>query len=64
VDPVLHAEVLERFKKLGIAPYAGFVNPELKLVKGENGEVKEVTVGYAKDYTRQMLFYSDIYGFL
>jgi dipeptidyl-peptidase-3 len=64
VDPVLHTEVLERFKKLDIAPYAGFVNPELKLVKGENGEVKEVTVGYAKDYTRQMLFYSDIYGFL
>jgi dipeptidyl-peptidase-3 len=64
VDPVLHAEVLERFKKLDIAPYAGFLNPELKLVKSENGEVKEVEVVYAKDYTEQMISYSDVYGFL
>ncbi|HKJ41163.1 MAG TPA: hypothetical protein VKA27_03675, partial [Sunxiuqinia sp.] len=63
-DPILHAEVLERFQKLNIAPYAGFVNPELKLVKNESGETVDVEVEYAEDYTKQMLFYSSEYGFL
>ncbi|MGD9929899.1 MAG: dihydrofolate reductase [Mangrovibacterium sp.] len=64
VDGKLHDEVLERFKKLNIAPYAGFVNPELVLVKNEAGEVVDVDVDYSSGYTEQMLAYSDKYGFL
>ena len=64
VDRELHAEVLERFKKLDIAPYAGFLNPELRLVKNEAGEVVDVEVHDAPDYTAQMLAYSSEYGFL
>jgi dipeptidyl-peptidase-3 len=64
VDPVLHAEVLERFKKLNIAPYAGFLNPELRLVKEKNGKVVNVEVIYEEDYTKQMLSYSRNFGFL
>lgn len=64
VDPILHAEVLARFQKLDIAPYAGFVNPELKLVQNVNGKVTDVEVVYAEDYTNQMLGYSKEFGFL
>lgn len=64
VDADLHREVLERFKKLDIAPYAGFLNPELKLLTDENGKVVDVKVIDAEDYTEQMITYSKAYGFL
>nr|MBD3622102.1 dihydrofolate reductase [Sunxiuqinia sp.] len=64
VDRELHTEVLNRFKKLDIAPYAGFLNPELRLVKNDKGDVVGAEVQYAPDYTTQMLTYSENYGFL
>lgn len=64
VDQDLHAEVLERFRKLNIAPYAGFLNPELKLVTDDSGKVVDVAVEYQSDYTQQMLKYSEEYGFM
>ena len=39
VDPVLHAEILERYKKLNLAPYKGFVNPKYEAVKNDKGEI-------------------------
>ena len=38
VDPVLHAEVLERYKKLNLAPYKGFVNPKYEAVVDAAGK--------------------------
>ena len=35
VDPALHKEVLDRYAKLKLEPYAGFVNPVYKPVHGE-----------------------------
>jgi len=64
IDRELHAEVLERFKKLNIAPYAGFLNPELQLVTDDNSVVIDVVVEYQSDYSAQMLRYSEHYGFL
>ena len=64
VDRVLHEEILTRFKILNIAPYAGFINPELTLVKNEKGETIDVDVDYSTDYVEQMLSYSKRYGFL
>ncbi|PTN09849.1 dipeptidyl-peptidase 3 family protein [Mangrovibacterium marinum] len=64
IDLELHKQVLSRFKKLDIAPYAGFLNPELRLVKNETGETVDVEVIYQSDYTAQMLAYSQKYGFL
>ncbi len=40
VDPVLHAEVLERYKKLNLAPYKGFVNPKYEAVTNDKGEME------------------------
>ena len=42
VDPALHAEVLERYAKLNLAPYKGFVNPVMKEVKNDKGEVMDI----------------------
>jgi len=64
VDFDLHRQVLARFKKLDIAPYAGFLNPELKLITNDNGDVVDVAVEYQSDYTLQMLQYSEKFGFL
>lgn len=64
VDPELHAEVLQRYKRLGIAPYKGFINPVLSLVKDEKGEVVDITVDYTESYTQQMLRYSTEYATL
>ncbi|MGQ7871219.1 dipeptidyl-peptidase 3 family protein [Sunxiuqinia sp. sy24] len=64
VDQDLHHEVLERFKRLNIAPYAGFLNPELNLKTDAAGEVVDVEVTYAKDFTGQMLSYAKKFSFL
>lgn len=64
IDFELHREVLERFRKLNIAPYAGFLNPELKLVNNEAGETIDVLVEYQSNYSVQMLGYSERFGFL
>ncbi|MBR5168606.1 MAG: dihydrofolate reductase, partial [Salinivirgaceae bacterium] len=63
IDRQLHAEVLERFKKLNIAPYGGFVNPVLKPVV-ENGKITDITIDYTESYTEQMLRYGREFGFL
>jgi dipeptidyl-peptidase-3 len=64
VDRQLHEEVIQRFKKLELAPYAGFINPRLTLVKNNDGEVTNVEVDYSQGYTEQMLEYSQKYGFI
>lgn len=62
VDPQLHAEVLERYKKLNLAPYKGFVNPVYTLVKDDNGNITDVKVNYNENYVDQNLRYSKDYS--
>ena len=64
VDPELHAEVLKRYAALNLAPYKGFVNPVMKLVKNDKGEVTDVTLDYTEGYTQQMMRYGKEYSFL
>ena len=64
VDPELHAEVLKRYAALNLAPYKGFVNPVMKLVKNEKGEVTDVALDYTEGYTQQMMRYGKEYSFL
>jgi len=64
VDRQLHDEILARFKKLGLAPYAGFINPSYELKTTSDGSPIDVTISYDEDYTAQMLRYSRDYGFL
>ncbi len=63
IDRNLHEEVLERYVKLDIAPYKGFVNPRLDLVF-EDGGIVDVVPNYSETYEEQMLRYSREYSFL
>ena len=64
VDPTLHKEILERYTKLNLAPYKGFVNPQMKEVKNAKGEVTDIVLDYSEGYAEQMLRYSRDYSFL
>jgi dipeptidyl-peptidase III len=58
VDQALHAEVLERYKKLNIAPYGGFLNPEYKPLTDASGNITDIMVDYSETFVRQMMRYS------
>jgi len=55
---------LERYKKLNLAPYKGFVNPKYEAVKDADGNITDVTVSYDEGYAEQMLRYSRDYATL
>jgi dipeptidyl-peptidase-3 len=64
VDPVLHSEILERYAKLNLAPYTGFVNPNLIPVYDSKGVITDVKVEYVNDYLGQMMYYGKNFSFL
>ncbi len=64
VDQDLHKEVLDRYAKLSIPPYRGFVNPVYKPVTDKDGNITDVTIEYTEDYIPQMLRYSHDYSTL
>lgn len=63
VDQPLHHEVLERYKKLDIPPYSGFLNPTY-IPETKNGEITDIRIEYTDDFATQQLNYSKEYGFL
>ncbi len=64
VDPVLHSEVLQRYKKLNLAPYKGFINPVMLPIKNKKGEIIDIKLDYTESYESQMLRYSRDYAAL
>ncbi|MEG1574000.1 MAG: dihydrofolate reductase [Bacteroidales bacterium] len=62
VDQELHKEVLDRYKRLNIAPYKGFVNPRYTPVKNDKGEIADIIVSYDESYSQQMLRYATDYS--
>jgi len=64
VDQAIHEEVLTRSEALGIAPYGGFINPEMQAMYVEDGMIRDVKLVYPDDFATQMLNYSRNYGFL
>ena len=62
VDPKIHREVLDRYARLSIAPYKGFVNPVYTPVYDNDGNLVDVTIAYTEDYPMQMLRYSRDYS--
>lgn len=63
VDQDIHKEVLERYKKLNIAPYAGFIQPKLVPVM-EGKKIIDVKIEYPEDFTKQMLEYGKEFNLL
>ncbi len=64
IDPALHHEVRERYARLHLAPYKGFINPWLLPVCDETGEITDIQVNYSESYAHQMLRYGSEYGTL
>ena len=61
IDPVLHGEILERYKKLNLAPYKGFLNPRFTPVSSADGSIIDVNADYSETYWEQMMRYSHDY---
>ncbi len=62
VDQKIHAEVLDRYSHLNIAPYKGFVNPVYTPVRDAAGNISDISVSYTENYIPQMLRYSRDYS--
>ena len=62
VDQELHAEVLRRSAPLNLAPYSGFVNPEM-IATMEGDSIIDVEMTYPMDFLGQMLRYGSTYSF-
>jgi dipeptidyl-peptidase III len=64
IDPELHGEILERYARLNLAPYTGFVNPYMFPEYDESGRITDVKVEYTDDYIGQMMYYGKNFSFL
>ncbi len=64
IDPALHNEILERYAKLDLAPYKGFVNPVYTPVLDKDGNITDVKIDYTEGYIEQHLRYSHDYSWL
>jgi dipeptidyl-peptidase-3 len=63
-DPAIHAETLERYARLNLSPYRGFINPIMKETRNQAGQVTNITLDYGESYADQMQRYSRNYSFL
>ena len=64
MNPYMHTEGLERYKRLDIAPYKRFLNPRMLPVYNAQGEIIDITLDYSESYDEQMMRYSRQYGTL
>ena len=64
IDAKLHEEVRERYSKLNIAPYKGFINPLIVPVRDCGGNITDFEVDYSETYSHQMMRYSKDYATL
>lgn len=62
VDPEIHREVLERYERLNLSPYKGFINPVYIPVRDAQGRITDVKIDYTEGYAEQMLRYSRDYN--
>ena len=64
VDAKVHKEILERYARLKLSPYKGFINPVYKAVCDAQGNITDVTISYDEAFDAQNLRYSRDYHFL
>ncbi len=62
IDPELHKEVLDRYARLNLSPYKGFINPVYTAICDADGNITDVTISYEEGYDEQMLRYSRDYN--
>ena len=64
VDAKVHKEILERYARLKLSPYKGFINPVYHAVRDAQGNIIDVTISYDEAFDAQNLRYSRDYHFL
>ena len=64
VDPIIHKEILDRYARLNLSPYKGFINPVYQPQYDADGNITDVTIDYTEAYDAQMLRYSRDYNTL
>ena len=64
VDAKVHKEILERYARLKLSPYKGFINPVYQAVRDAKGNITDVTISYDEAFDAQNLRYSRDYHFL
>lgn len=64
VNSILHKEILERYKKMNLAPYRGFVNPVYTAITDKSGKITDITISYNESFVEQQLRYSKNYSVL
>ena len=62
-DQAIHAEVLERYKQLGIAPYSGFIQPRTEVLKDQD-KLIDVKLYWDETFEEQMLRYGRDFSYL
>lgn len=63
VDPLIHEEVLARYKKLNIKPYKGFIQPRYTPILKDN-QIIDIQVNYPDNFFEQMMEYGKNHSFL
>ncbi|MBP3711406.1 MAG: dihydrofolate reductase [Bacteroidaceae bacterium] len=61
IDVELHHEIRQRYERLNLAPYKGFINPRYELVRDGEGNITDVSISYNEAYDEQMLRYGKEY---
>ena len=64
IDDALHAEMLERYRRLDLRPYKGFINPQFTALRDAGGNITDVKVSYGERFDEQCLRYSKSYSTL
>lgn len=64
VDAKVHKEILERYARLKLSPYKGFINPVYQAVRDAQGNITDVIISYDEAFDAQNLRYSRDYHFL
>lgn len=62
VDQKLHKEILDRYARLNIPPYRGFINPVYTPVTDTNGVITDITISWPENYVEQMMRLSRDYS--
>lgn len=62
INPELHKEMIERYQKLNLAPYKGFVNPVYTPVYDAEGNITDVQIDFTEGFAEQHLRYSKDYS--
>lgn len=62
VDKAINQQIRDRYAKLNIKPYKGFVNPVYTPVYDKNGKFIDIKIDYTEGFAQQHLRYSKDYS--